>query len=444
MKNIVDKTIKQHNLLDGKKTVVVGFSGGADSVCLLHFLHKNRDFYGIDVVACHLNHLIRGQEAYRDQSFVESFCKEHNIKLTIKTLDIPKIATEQKISFELCGREQRYKFFSDTAKEYDALIATAHTASDNCETLIYNITRGCGISGLCAIPYRRDNIIRPLLDVTRQQIEAYCKENNLSYITDSTNLTDEYTRNKIRHNVIPVLQDINSDFTTSVTRLCENMSEISDFLKDYSHSELQKAKLSYGYDCEKLKKMPVAVLKTALISLLSEYGIDYEQTHINLCVDIILSGGEVCLKNGFKAVAMQNVFRILGASQFDVLQKDFEITLQNTEEFSFNNNIYLVKKITIDKNVHKKFLNNVISCDIINADTVIRTRREGDFFTLNNRNVTKTLKKLFNELKIPKEKRNEILVVANKSEVLWIQGIGTSKTAAITDNIKSGIKIIRG
>lgn len=445
MKNIVDKTIIENKLLEGVNRVIVAFSGGADSAALLHYLFTNRDRLNISVCACHLNHQIRGEEALRDEKFVTEFCRKNGIRLFLKSVDVVSLAKKQKISLELCGRNERYLFFEQLTQDKNTVVATAHTASDNAETLLFNITRGCGLKGLCAIPYKRENIIRPLRNVTREQIEKYCEENKISFITDSTNLTDDYTRNNIRHNVVPVLKEINPDVCGSILRLCQNVGEVNDFLQSYSKEQLCKAQKNYGFDSAFLARMPSAVLKNAIIILFNEYNLSFEQTHVELCADIIKHGGELDLKDGFKAINSQNLFRIINRQSLSgENNEEFVLPFNFEGEFIYDNIRYKIRKVEINQNVHKKFLNNIVSCDIINAGVVFRTRRSGDVFTFGERKVTKTVKKLFNEKKIPKEMRDKVLLLADKNTVLWIDGIGTSKQGEVLENRKFGYEIIRG
>ena len=216
MNNLIELTINQYNMVDYGGTVIVALSGGADSVCLLHNLVLLKDKYNFKVMACHLNHHLRGEESNSDMEFCKELCRQNNIELFVKEVDVDKLSNELKISHEECGRNCRYEFFNFLAEKYNAKIATAHNSDDNLETTIYNMTRGASLKGLSGIPKVRDYIIRPLINTSREKIEEYCKGYGLKYVTDSTNLTDEYTRNKIRHNVIPVLKEINPSVENTV------------------------------------------------------------------------------------------------------------------------------------------------------------------------------------------------------------------------------------
>ena len=219
------QTIEKYKLLQNGDKVIVALSGGADSVTLLDMLNSVKEIYNLTIYASHINHGLRGEEADRDENFCKILCKIYNTELFVKKADIKILAKEQKISEELCGRNVRYSYFEELSQNLSAKIATAHTASDNIETLLFNITRGSSVTGAGAITPKRGNIIRPLIMLTREDIEQYCEQNNLEYVTDSTNLTDDYTRNKIRHQVIPVLKQINPQLELSAFHFSESARE---------------------------------------------------------------------------------------------------------------------------------------------------------------------------------------------------------------------------
>ena len=186
--DIIKKTLREYNLLNNGDSVLVGLSGGADSVCLTHALWSLKDEFDIKLYTAHINHGIRGEEAKRDELFAENFSKKLGIECFVLNADIPQIAKDTNVSEETAGRNVRYNFFNKLCEKYDInKVATAHNRNDNAETLIMNFMRGSTTNGLCGIPYVRGNIIRPILNVSRDEIEKYCSDNGLEYMTDSTN-----------------------------------------------------------------------------------------------------------------------------------------------------------------------------------------------------------------------------------------------------------------
>ncbi len=427
------KALSDFSMLHSGDSVVVALSGGADSVALLHALNSVREKYNFALYACHLNHMIRGVEADRDEQFVKDLCEKLSVELFVKRVDVPALAKEQKLSLELCGRNVRYEFFAKLAQKLNAKVATAHTASDNVETVLFNIARGTAITGLCGIRPVRDYIIRPLILATRKDVEQYCSDNKLEFVTDSTNLTDDYTRNNIRHNAVPTLATVNPELESAVARMCNSMADIKEYIDKISLKEIRECKTGFGYSCEKLLSLDNAILTNALFIIAKDHGADVDNRHIELMICAMKDGGSVDLPSHKRAVCKQGVLRIVDTDDNFALDS---ISVKDSKDFSY------ISKEEI-KNINKNLLNNCISCDIITDDTVVRTRAQGDSFTLYGRDVTKTLKKLLNELKIPAEKRDTLKVVANGNTVLWVEGVGTSKQGRV-DAHSSGAYLYRG
>lgn len=432
MRDKVIKAIEDYSMFSRGDSVIVALSGGADSVALLYFINSIKEEYNLTIYACHVNHMIRGAEADADEQFVRNLCSQLGIELFVRKTDVITLAKEQKLSLELCGRNVRYEYLGELAEKLSAKVATAHTASDNAETVLYNITRGTSLTGLCGIRPKRDYIVRPLITVTREEIEGYCSEHSLSFVTDSTNLTDDYIRNNIRHNCVPTLLDVNADMFSAVTRMTCSMADIKDFLDNYSLEEIKSAKTFYGYSAEKLLSLHPAVLSNAVYLIAKDSGADISGIHINLIIEAMRTGGCVDLPLNFRCLCKQGIMRIVKTTSdeccFECKLKEYK----NTEYFS---------KEEL-KNINKKLLSDLISCDIIHDGTLIRTRREGDTFTLLNRGVTKSVKKLFNEMKIPAEQRDKIHLVANGSTVLWIQGIGVSEQAKVNRECEGALRVM--
>lgn len=432
MRDKVLSCITDYSLISQNDSVIVALSGGADSVALLHILNSLREQYNLSLYACHVNHMIRGDEADSDEKFVTKLCDDLGIQLFVKKVDVPQISIKEKISLELCGRNVRYEYFEYLSQKLGAKVATAHTSSDNVETVLYNIARGTSLSGLCGIKPKRDYIIRPLISCTREDVERYCDDNGLSFVTDSTNLTDDYTRNNIRHNAVPVLNSINPQLCATVSRMCNSLTQIKDFFDKYSLEEINKCKSEYGYIAKKLLNLDSAVLSNALYLVCKQNSVDASARHIELITKTLSDCGSVDLGCGKRAVCKQGILRII---DLDVVDESFECRFKDYADVRFISYEEL-------KNVNKNFLKNCISCDIITDDTIIRTKRQGDTFTSFERGVTKSVKKLFNELKIPQEKRSQILLVANGNTVLWLQGVGASKHARVHEH-SSGAYVIK-
>ena len=399
------QTIEKYKLLQNGDKVIVALSGGADSVTLLDMLNSVKEIYNLTIYASHINHGLRGEEADRDENFCKILCKIYNTELFVKKADIKILAKEQKISEELCGRNVRYSYFEELSQNLSAKIATAHTASDNIETLLFNITRGSSVTGAGAITPKRGNIIRPLIMLTREDIEQYCEQNNLEYVTDSTNLTDDYTRNKIRHQVIPVLKQINPQLELSAFHFSESARETAEYINIQTDKAIENAKCEYGYNCKSLLNNSNAILKNAVSLICKKHsGITPEYKHIELILEVLHNNGAVSIGNGYNAVSKQGILRIIG----------------NVE--NENCNPILLKGDTTFNNYTIKIDNSLSENKI-----TLRTRNNTDKFTYFKRNITKPLRKVMNEMKIPSELRDNLILIAEDETVLWCELIGYSK-----------------
>lgn len=408
------------------KTVVVGVSGGADSMALLHVLLSLKDEYGIRLVACHVNHGIRGETADRDESFVRESCKSLGVELRVLKADIPALAAQKHLGIEECGRQVRYDFFNSV--EDGALVATAHTLSDRCETLLMNIARGTSVKGLMSIPPVRGNIIRPLIDCTRTDIENYCEQNSVSYITDETNFEDTYSRNRIRLNVITQLKKINPSFEEAVLRLIRNAEEENELLETLSDDVIGRAVVDGGYSASVIKNERKAVVDRVLFKLICDQtGITPETVHVRQ-VSEILDGGKTEIIGNNIVEVKNSVLRFNPVTEDTVeWAEDFNGLAANTPQGRVKAKIIHKNNLPPKHFVHNK----VVDWDSINGDLVLRNRRPGDKMRIAGSSCTKTLKKLFNEKHL--DNRNNRPVLADESGIVWVLGLGCSDRCKITD-----------
>ncbi len=428
MKQKLIKALEQFSLIEKGKTVTVALSGGADSMSLLYLLNDLKDELGITLKAAHLNHLIRGQEAFRDEKFVTEQCEKLGIELFLKREDIPKIAKENKESLELTARKSRYNFLSDICEDY---IATAHTASDNLETLLFNLTRGSGLEGLCGIPPKRDVFIRPLILATRKEVEDYCRDNGVPFVTDSTNLSDEYSRNLLRHKVVPILKELNPCVEETVLKTVLALREDNSFIKDEAWRYLKENSAEKYLLLKNFNGLSDSVAKRVIIAFVGSVDdrIKLENHHINEVLRIAKTGGKTNLPNDFYAKSVKDRLiigrtKIKIPTQYTVEIEEMQINLQDTAE-----------------NVHNLLLNNAVDCDKIIGKAFLRTRLPGDKLMLSKSCCTKTLGKLFNEACVPTEDRDKIPVLADDEGVLWVYNLGVARRCAVTASTKRILKI---
>ena len=239
MKEKVLETIKKYNLIESGDKIVIGVSGGPDSIALLNVLLeiKNENIINFDMVVCHINHMIR-EEANEDEEYVLNSCRKYNIEFYSKRIEIEKIAKNEKIGTEEAGRNIRYQFFNEILEKTSSnKIATAHTSNDNAETVLMNIIRGTGTTGLKGIEAKRDNLIRPLIECSRYEIEKYCEENKLNPRIDKTNFENIYTRNKVRNMLIPYIKE---NFNPNIIEGINRLSDLSKQENEYLERETEK------------------------------------------------------------------------------------------------------------------------------------------------------------------------------------------------------------
>ncbi|MBR5015609.1 MAG: tRNA lysidine(34) synthetase TilS [Clostridia bacterium] len=297
--------VSRCEMLEDGDTVIVGLSGGADSTALLRVLCELKTEYNLNLIAAHVNHGIRGAEADRDEAFCKELCKKLGVQIYAFHIDIPELAKERGVSLEVAGRDARYEFFTGLAGE-NGKIATAHNAQDTAETLLLNLCRGTGLKGLTGIPpvrfvehkagCRSDEtvstmVIRPLIECTREEIEAYLESLGQDYVTDSTNLEDDYTRNRIRHNVIPELVAVNENAMGNITRCISTLKDDSDFLEALAEELISSSDRGDGLDTDALLAAPKPVLSRAVSRLAYDVCGRYpEKVHILKAMDMMKIG----------------------------------------------------------------------------------------------------------------------------------------------------------
>ena len=427
----VRNAIERYNMPLRGKTVAVGVSGGADSMALLHVLIELKDELDIKIVVCHVNHGIRGESADRDEEFVVKACERLGVDCRVLKADVPDLAEKRHIGIEECGRKIRYDFFNSVGG--NVVIATAHTLSDRSETLLLNITRGASVKGLCSIPAVRGNIVRPLIDCTRDDIELYCAENSIEYVTDETNFDDIYSRNRIRLNVIPELKKLNPSVEKSFMRLISNAEEESEFLNDFSLEIIEKIRTDGGYDAKQLKDRHIAIRKRVIFEIInSETGLIPEAVHVGQ-IDKILGGGRTEII-GDTIVEVKNGILVINpkSEKIEDWECEFDLSEAETPFGKIKAEIIHKKNLPSKHFVHNK----VLDYDSIVGHAVLRNRRPGDKIKLAGSSCTKTLKKLFNEKHI--ENRNGVPVLADEFGICWVQGLGCADRCKIkpeTDKI---------
>lgn len=454
----IRKTADRHHMIENGDCVLVALSGGADSVCLLDALCKLRETLKIKVAAAHLNHMIRGREADSDEAYAAELCTRLGISFYAERIDVPQLAKERGISEELAGRYARYDFFEKICSAYGYnKVATAHNKNDRAETVLMRVLRGTGIDGLCSIKYKRENIIRPLLDVTRTDIEDYCRENSLDFCTDSTNLASEYTRNKIRNELIPILEkNFNPSITDSLCTLADNSAEDSEFLNGYAsrlysriNSPLPKRKPTV-LDIKSLKMIGESI-QTRLIRIAIEevMGSSYntERTHIEAIRSLLDK------ETGARANLPKNLTVSVKYGWLEFVNRDdnqeqcpdkpfcFEIEIENEERLAVYDITFQVTNEILPPQKNQMIIDYDALCG---QRLFVRNRRDGDRINIFKDGKTKKLKNYWIDKKVPREERDKIPLLCTEDEVVAIIGDRVAEKYKIKDSTKRRLVIAYG
>ncbi len=436
----VYETIQHHQLLDEGDTVLVALSGGADSMALLAAMCALKEPLGLQsVCAAHLHHGLRGATADRDEAFVHSVCQTLGIPIYVSHVDTVSEAQRNKESVEEAARRLRYHFLESTADSLltPVKIAVAHNADDQAETILFHMARGTGMKGLRGMPIRRGRVIRPLLYCSSASVRDYCREQNLSYMIDETNADVYYARNRIRHRIIPELNQINSGVVSHLCRLADIAAQEDAFLDNLALQCRQKATLAHGYDAAVLRQTSPVIAKRVLMQIVSEEcrcSADFSQ--IEELWERILHGGQFGgLPDRTIAQCSHDVLTFHNAHTMPEAEST-TIPLQIGNTASFHGETFRVMELSyqdfLEKSkIHKNFLHYCISYDMITNSVCMRSRTEGDRLCLHKKSGTKPLKKLFNEWRIPVALRSSVPVICDGSRVIMVLGYGVDEAYTV-------------
>lgn len=416
MRNKVLRWCRERALTAAGTHVICAVSGGADSVAMLHCMKALSADLSITVSAAHFNHRLRGEESDRDEAFVRNVCEKWGIPLFVSSGDAAACAKTSGKSIEEAARELRYAFFS----ELDGVIATAHTADDHLETVLMNLMRGTALKGLCGIPPKRENIIRPMLALSRQEIIAYLDENKLPHVEDSTNAEPSCLRNRLRHQVIPLLKAENPSLCDTVLQNALLLREQEQYLAEQADALLKKAQTANGLDCTLLREAPPALRALAVRRHLETIRAPkLSKTHIDAVCRLIesddpsavcdLPGNWRCRREYDRLVlttepSAQTFAPVLLGADTQIPLLGLRVQITKTEHFE-----------NADPDAF------AAQCDDPSS-IVMRPRRTGDRIRLPGG--SKTLQRLFMDRKIPASQRELVPVIADSKGILAVVGIG--------------------
>ena len=422
MKELIGKAesaIEKYSMLSGVSAVAVAYSGGADSTALLDVMAELCSRRGIRLEAVHVEHGIRGEASKSDAAHCARICKERGIPLTLVTADVPALAKEWGCGLEEAGRRVRYENFSRICAERGIdKIATAHHAGDNLETVLFNLARGSGLRGLCGIPPVRDNIIRPLIFGTRGDVEDYCAAKGLEFVTDLTNQSDEYTRNYIRHNVVPALEKLNES-------VCETAARTASLLRDDEEYLSSKAKKHINDPVSELAKLPDPILTRVLYAMLPD-GVRAGGINVLAAASALRSGVDTRI-----SVGQSTAFTVRGEKACFIADDrsgrgqnaEFRLTLE-PEKLTAVPEIGAFVLMTRDPEkikFHSKHTQISLNGDSIKGNIYVRQRLPGDRIRV--RKMNRTVKNLMQEAGIDAETRRRLPCFCDEEGIIWIPGL---------------------
>lgn len=425
--------LQAHGLACAKNDapVLLALSGGADSRLLLHLLSEECKECGAPLYTAHVNHMIRGAEAERDRDFCLALSREYGVECFLLEADVPALAKASGNSLEAEAREVRYSFFEKIMRDKGiGILATAHNADDNIETMLFNLARGGGIHGLCGIAPSRDftvgKIVRPLINVSKADILNYCKENSLEFVFDSTNSDTEFSRNRIRSNILPELKKINSDCLSSALGTASLLREDAEYIDSEAEKFIAQNTPDGSVALTDLNSLPRALASRVIIKL---SGAPLERCHV---LDIIALA-EKAVPHSSVSLPMKK--RAIIENGHLVFEDDPGRDIPKTEDFSYplSFGVNSFDGFTVEishftqtppknqktvNNVYKKEMKAVISSDKIRGSLYVRNRRDGD--TVYQNGMKKKLKKLMCDKKLPLSDRESLPIIADGNGILIV------------------------
>lgn len=438
--------MKQHNMPKAGEKIVIGLSGGVDSVCLFHVLKD----LGYLLEAVHVHHGIRGEEADRDERFVKELCEQYNIPFYGYRFDVPKISRENHLSEEEAGRMMRKKAFAEVQEKCGArYIALAHHGNDRAETFLFNLSRGTGVKGLSAMRPVEGAVIRPLLWAQREEIEDYVEKNAYDFVEDGTNASDQYTRNKIRHQVLPLLEEVNSKSVAHICSAADKLSAVSAYIDREAEKLCRLSAVMYQNEVQILKfafyqgdvVLRIPVLQKC-VEYLSRSLANITEEHLIKLLELfeMQTGKEIHLPYGITAVRTYEGIRMFFREEKADL-KPVKITGEDTYIFGG-----ITFKVSVEEwNDRKIFpIKNYTKCfdyDKINGNVFLRTRETGDYLEINKDHGKKSLQDYLVNEKVPKEERDKVILLADGNHILWVVGKRISEYYKVTKETKKVLKV---
>ena len=440
----IKENIEKYKLLECNDKVLVGVSGGPDSVALLHVLKRLQPIYNLTLSICHLNHQLRGEDADADAYFVETLGQQLGIKTYIYSRNVSEYSKDHKMSFEEAARELRYECFRKVMQATQSnRLAIGQNKNDQVETFFLRAFRGAGLEGLTAIKHKRQDVIRPLLGISRDEIVAYIDRHHLEYRIDKTNYEVLYARNKIRNELVPYIKEnFNENIIDQIYRSVQLLQEDLDFIDlsvDQIYQSMNLKKPRYEIDLNRLRRLHESLRTRILRKMIEDFLGNLKEVsygHIQDLNQVIFKGDhgkrifiqdKVCFEISYEKLLVYQICdsKVLEARQFDVNQS-----------FKWRNQVV----IKVDSSPNNKSSDYItIDADKIKGQLYVRTRKPGDRFMPLGMAGHKKLKDFMIDLKIPLYKRDEILLLCDDEAIIWVVGYRMSEAYKVSSKTQNKI-----
>ncbi len=411
MERKIEYAIKTFGMDKAYGRVILGISGGADSTLLLHYFAKRAE----EVLCVHVNHMIRGEEANRDESFCRALCEKYSAPLCVYRIDIPVLSKERGKGIEETARDERYRVFTAELEKrgFDAIL-TAHNADDNCESVIFNLARGSGLNGLCGIKPKNGKILRPLIYLSKEEIISYLNENNIEYVTDSTNGDISYTRNYIRHKIVPEMRKLNPSFNSSVIRMCSSLSEDEELILGMASEFCNRECKDGRVPTEGISKLHPAI-RARVLKLMAGISLDFKS--IKACEDIIFlseCGSYINLVGGISFKKERDYVHFVRSKVLCAREYRYELADGTVIPEA---GLY----ISLSSEGDSPYITLTLNKEGISGSLTVRSKRDGD--TVKSGGITKKLKRIFCDRHIPSHLRNEIPIIEDDLGIVAVGDI---------------------
>jgi len=448
--NKVTATIKKYSMLSGKEKILIGLSGGPDSVCLLNVLNNLKNKFMLDLYTVYIDHGLRPEETPEETEFCKKLCAGLSIPFTTKVIDVKTYSKEQGLIKQEAARELRYRIFEETAYEIKAhKIALGHTADDQLETFFMRFFRGSGPTGLSGIPPVRGNIIRPLIEIERMEIEEFLHEQKINYITDSSNLKKDYLRNRIRLAFIPEIKKINPHIAQTVSRTMEILREEEKYFELIITKTLMKLICRKTDFRMELFLTPLEAMDKVILRRVLRRAVDaakglrgMEFIHIEGIIDLIKQGRQgdrIYLPRGLRVI--KNYSTLVITSEIPLRLGTF--TLNVPGEVVLKESRAVIKASVVDKVESYGDGKTMAVFDADKTGTVltVRSREHGDFFYPIGFGKRKKLQDYFVDEKVPRDERDSIPIVVSGNDIVWVTGFRGDERFKVSDETKRFLKM---